>query len=189
MKLKTILFIICFFVFSGKGIAQVSGTFYYAFDQGQLIIYFQGTNWSRRDLHNVKVKCVDEQLKQQWEITLEIVASGSPFIVGPGRKWMWQMGEKLYITYADGKTLCWECKLHPLNCSAESKKTVVNTAAEIEIEQLRYKIREGKEYLREYEQMNARNPSAVARMFVREQMKLIQDYQEKLYVLVKQLYD
>lgn len=189
MKLRTILFITCFFLFSGKGVAKISGVFYYSCYQEQSIICFKGTNVSGKVLRDLKVKCVNRVLGQQQEFTLKTVAPGSFFIIGPGRNWIWQPGEKLYIGGPDGRTMCWECKLNPLIGPARSEKAVDHTSVEIEIEQLRYKIRDAERSLREYERMNARNPSVTGMMLVMEQMKLIQTYRERLYTLIQRLHD
>lgn len=187
----------CFYVIAAlfacvSGYAQIKGGFYTGTFQGQVCIYFQGTNVSGNSLCNLKVYCVNEILNQRQEYTLELLDNNGSFELGPANNWMWQPGEKLYVVYSNGQSVYWVYAANPNIAVPDyipDQRDYSNKATiRARISELEYKLKDAERSLRSYERSNEKNPSATGMMLIMEQQKLIQTYRNQIRSLTADLY-
>lgn len=187
----------CFYVIAAlfacvSGYAQIKGGFYTGTFQGQVCIYFQGTNVSGNSLCNLKVYCVNEILNQQQEYTLELLDNNGSFELGPANNWMWQLGEKLYVVYNNGQSVYWEYAANPNIAVPDyipDQRDYSNKATiRARISELEYKLKDAERSLRSYERSNEKNPSTTGMMLIMEQQKLIRTYRDQISSLTAELY-
>lgn len=87
--------------------AQISGGFNTGTDiYGNKYVYFQGTNNSSYNI-NINILCRNDNLDEERAFNFSPLYSGNSFTIGPANGWIWQPGEKLYITYPNGKSVYW----------------------------------------------------------------------------------
>lgn len=187
----------CFYVIAAlfacvSGYAQIKGGFYTGTFQGQVCIYFQGTNVSGNSLCNLKVYCVNEILNQRQEYTLELLDNNGSFELGPANNWMWQPGEKLYVVYSNGQSAYWVYAANPNIAVPDyipDQRDYSNKATiRARISELEYKLKDAERSLRSYERSNEKNPSATGMMLIMEQQKLIRTYRDQISSLTAELY-
>ena len=86
----------------GELSAQLHGQFY-TNDDGH--IYFQATNVSGC-YFNAAIRAISNNRDNSETITV-----GQGFLLGPTTpwKWYWKKGDRIYVTYPNGQSVCWEC--------------------------------------------------------------------------------
>lgn len=187
---KSGLAIVVLFICLVSAAARIEGGFYYVQDlYGNVSIVFKGKNTSGRPLRNLKIRCINDVLKQHKDLTIRSLPEGNLFEVGLAEGWQWLSGEKLRVTYDDGHTATWIYAPVPAaGPVAPAPEPAGEAYLKTRIRQLRYKLKEARRSLRLYERMNDKNPSVSGGMLVTEQYRLVRTYENQLYELERQLY-
>ncbi len=169
-------------------LAQLSGGFYNL----NGYVYFVGQNVSGYSLENMTVKCVNAALGQQQSYTVEFLANGDSFSVGPENGWYWQPGEQLFVTYENGQSVYWVFQPvpvynNPYDNSSSNSSSGNEMVIRERIRQLEWKLRDAEESLRKYEESNRKNPSISGGQLVSSQRRLVQTYRDQIQDLMRQL--
>lgn len=106
----------------------ITGEFKTHYDTfGNASIYFEGKNISYYPIYNISVLCVNEVLGQKRDFFQKVLLSGHSFYIGISQNWVWQSGEKLYLT-VNGQTVYWQYGKPPKsNYSKSRTNTNTNT--------------------------------------------------------------
>jgi hypothetical protein len=191
---RKLLLSVLFLGFFLPAFAQISGGYYWWNSMGQSFLYFQGKNVSGHPL-NIKVTCVNEGLKQHSTFTFSNLANGKVFTIGPANGWVWQNGEKLYVSYGN-KKVYWICNIVSQTSSSyyPSYTPSYNTnnysnyyAIEAQIRMYEYKLRDAERSLEMYRHWNEENPSASGTSLIISQQSLIWTYRNCINNLLMQL--
>lgn len=174
-------------VFTTTLLAQITGGFY----NQNGYIYFIGQNVSGYGLSNLTIKCVNNELNQQQTFTMDFLSNGNRFSVGPSEDWVWQPGERLIITYANGQSVYWVYQPAPIYNSpydnSFNNSSNNNMVIREQIRQLESKIRDAERSLRQYEEWNRKDPSISNSQLVNSQRQLIRTYQDRIQQLIRQM--
>lgn len=187
--MKKLVFFVAFFgVFITSLCAQISGGFY---NQNGAVC-FVGQNVSGYVLNNLTINCVNAALNQRTTLTLNFLANGASFSVGPTEGWMWQPGEQLYVTFANGQTVYWTFQpvtpsyTVPDNSYSPSSSNN-NLVIQEEIRQLESKIKDAERSLSLYQEWHDKNPTSTNARLITEQRRLIQTYQNRIQDLYRRM--
>lgn len=169
--------------------AQLSGGFY----NQNGCVYFVGQNVSGYALGNLTVRCVNFVLNQRQFYSVESLANGGSFSIGPENGWQWQPGEQVIVTYQSGLSVYWTFQPAsaygvPYSNPSSAESSSHNLVIQERIRQLEWKIRDAERSLRKYEEWNRKNPSISSSQLVNSQRRLIRTYQEQIQELMRQLY-
>ena len=108
MKISCLIFFLfgCLFTYGQR--SPIQGSFKTQADYvGNTYVYFEGVNISDYDFSDLTISCVNEMKDEENSFSLDELDSGDSFSVGIDDGWLWEPGEKLYITFANGKSFYW----------------------------------------------------------------------------------
>lgn len=185
-----LLFLTCKTIFS-----QVLGNFKHQVDNyGNFVVYFEGENITNNTLWNINLVCMNEEKGDKLSLSLNQLNSGGSFYIGPKEGWNWELGEKLFITFSNGKSFYWtygksatnhnnNIYQNPNNSYDVTSKKLRIQQIDLQISQLERKIKDSERSLKLFEEMGEKNPSISNSMLQQSTLQLIQTYEQQKYNL------
>ena len=186
--MKRKLLLLCAFFYSSLSLmSQIVGGFY----QQNGYVYFMGQNVSGFTLRNLTIQCVNAVLSQQQTFTMNFLANGGTFTVGPNDGWAWEVGERLIVVYANGQSVYWDFQPVPAYVAPNTNMYDYDNSAsdnlvDMErIRQLESKKRDAERSLRMYEQWNEENPSVSNSQLINSTKRLIRTYENQIQQILR----
>ncbi|MDP3442498.1 MAG: hypothetical protein Q8T08_06505 [Ignavibacteria bacterium] len=190
MKKSYLIFFLFGCLFTYGQSSPIQGSFKTKADYiGNTYIYFEGVNNSDYDFSNLTIACINEVKNEKINFSLDKLDSGDSFLIGAKDGWFWERGEKLYVIFANGKSIYWVYNPHPNgydqnaittnNFSNNSNNKYRAEQIKIQIRQLEGKIKDSNRSLQLYEEMGSKNISISNQMLQQSTRQLIRTYENQ----------